>query len=125
MQDDKLKELIQAVLDGKQLQYYNHHKQCLGTPSIVWNDVNLPKSKVDSLNRVLSSMNICTFRIKPQVKTFKYKTRPYSYIGGRSEKYSVWVSSEHHFSQEYIESWGDNKGFKWLAPTTEHEVEYE
>lgn len=114
MQDDKLKELIQAVLDGKELQWdFYYEKDRTG-----WKNYVNKQGVQSLLKTVLIDLGNVAIRIKPEVSTFKYKTRPYSYVFNGTEYFDVWSGTA---EPDYVRL--EREGIKWLAPATEYEVE--
>lgn len=124
MSEEKLKELVQAVLEGKDIQTQHPYA------SDAWEDVgSRPLSEMlDFLNDYVFTY---PFRIKPDVKVFKYKTRPYQVILSRSgsvHNYVYTAPFEYYDEEKYSEKFKPNtslSSFKWLAPASEHEVVYE
>lgn len=128
MQDenDKLKELIQAVLDGKELQWnflaLNNRAGWLG--------YLIPNSPLFRIQRLCEEFDKYSFRIKPEIKTFKYKTRPYQWKDSEGkEELGLWTTTCGFVTETELEFFCEytyyDMHFKWLAPATEHEVEYE
>lgn len=118
MIEQELKEVLQGALDGKEIQ-------CLWYPNGSYQKVNW-----DELSTLIAGLhsyqNEYSFRVKPDVKVFKYKTRPCSFerVTG-SINLDLWSSTcgitEEAFKNNRTFFQG---GFKWLAHVTDHEVEY-
>lgn len=126
MQDEKLKELIQAVLDGKELQWdFYYEKDRTG-----WKPYVNKLSVQNLLKSVVADLGNAVIRIKPEVKTFKYKTRPYQRKDSEGkEEFGLWTTTCGFLTETELEFFCEHNYydmyFKWLAPTTEYEVEYE
>jgi hypothetical protein len=122
MTEQELKDVLQGAIDGKEIQW-----NLGGSGEMI-------KAHWPDLSQLLADLSYYhkahQFRVKPEVKVFKYKTRPYEIIY-HTEKVvtNVWHSqmntdTEQRFEDAFpVPSY--YKSFKWLAPATEHEVEYE
>jgi hypothetical protein len=110
MNDEKhLRELIQAVLDGKPLQ---QDFELNGN----WVDVKGDRSLAHEINFISTSWK--TYRIKPEVKTFTYHTRVYMV----NETIRVWASADNWNEKELEERYAPQQ-FKWLATAQTHTIE--
>ena len=108
-EEKHLREVLQAALDGKLLQTIISFGK--------WLDVGSNNSLDYNLELIVKH-GAASFRIKPESKVFSYQTRPY-YLGIDSK---VWVSTSGLTEQEIEKRFNGYVDFKWLAPTTEHEV---
>jgi hypothetical protein len=109
MNDEKhLRELIQAALDGKPLEFH-------WTPT-EW--ISAPNNIIKILIRNITSAPL-SYRIKPEVKTFTYQTRVYMV----NETIRVWVRAD-CLNKKELEECSAPQWFKWLAPAQTHTIEY-
>ena len=110
MNDEKhLRELLQAALDGKDIQWNESPDEWTTCDSKV-------ALKIRLSNIVLTSH---MYRIKPEVKTFTYQTRVYMV----NETIRVWSSAD-SMNEKELEKYYAPQQFKWLAPAQTHTIEY-
>jgi hypothetical protein len=110
MNDEKhLRELIQAVLDGKPLQSNitgGGWIDCFELPIVI----RIAK---------IFEYGASSYRIKSEVKTFTYQTRVYMV----NETIRVWASADNWNEKELEERYATQQ-FKWLTPAQTHTIEY-
>jgi hypothetical protein len=109
--DEKnLRELIQAALDGKQIE-------------VLWTPTEWISAQNDSIQTLIRNITSApsSYRIKPEVKTFTYQTRLF-FCSGRVKIWSdfsdvrdqIELEKDCHFYED----------FKWLSPAQTHTIEY-
>jgi hypothetical protein len=109
-----LRELLQAALDGKQLQMFI---------DAAWRDLGANNALTFNIE-LFGRLGLPRFRIKPEPKVFKYQTRPYYKCdpkAGGGFGYGVW-NSHSTVNQQVYEAMHSDENFKWLAPATDHEA---
>lgn len=116
------KELVQAVLDGKTVEYHADYQD-----ADTWFEQR-GEDAADIIQEIanwMASPYKLIYRVKPEKKVFKYKTRPFSVSSpnGSVSTY-VWLD-QRECKEEQMELMYKPSNFKWLAPVTEHEVVYE
>jgi DNA-binding LytR/AlgR family response regulator len=114
MTEQGLKVVLQGVIDGKEIQ-----RACSLTSTwipVTWDTVSA------LIAGLVAYHSQYQFRVKPEVKVFKYQTRPYmaEYFEGEAE-FGVWCTTPNYLSPIC----SNTKSFRWLVEATEHEVEYE
>jgi hypothetical protein len=115
MNDEKhLRELLQAVLDGKILQYHGHGKNS------GWADCRNKEYFEHTIRSILTN-GANEYRIKPEVKTFTYQTRLF-FCSGRVKIWSNFSDVRNQIELE--KDCNVYSDFKWLAPAQTHTIEY-
>ena len=112
---ENYKEIVQAVLDGKQLQ-------CLNSLYGVFEDYfgnNIPKDVIPFIIQSIKDNPELVLRVKPEKKVHKYQTRAYM---GKDGEVVVWTSTG-SFTQEYIENFINF--YYWIESAQDREVVYE
>jgi hypothetical protein len=110
MNDEKhLRELIQAALDGKQIEAH-------------WTPTEWISAQNDSIQTLIRNIASApsSYRIKPEVKTFTYQTRVYMLDG---EEIGVWNSTD-GLDESQTEHFYQSSAFSWIAESKTHTIEY-
>ena len=115
---DNYKEILQAVLEGKQLQF-KHKVDFSGN---TWKDDyenNGSNEHITQIIKSIHSFGSVIYRVKPEKKVFKYQTRAYLTT---NHKVIIWTSTNYASQETAPTLYGFSR---WIAPTQEHEVVYE
>lgn len=116
MEDAKLGNLVQGVLEGKTIQM---NVEGWGEYRDMW-----PRTTTEWLHLFTSEDSAhISFRVKPQTKVVKYQTRLYSVGATPNRTVYHWSSLHSQASQTALERCFTT--LEWLQPTQEHTFEYE
>jgi hypothetical protein len=116
---ENYKEIIQAVLEGKQLQFR------AADTNDSWVDDHKNAGSISDISRILReffTLGGSEYQVKPEKKVFKYQTRSYLAQKSKREAVVVWTSTD-YCTQQMV---GDSSSFlRWLEPTQDRKVVYE
>jgi hypothetical protein len=104
-----LRELIQAALDGKDIEWKEDG----------WGESSFANNFEGLVEQIITNPRM--YRIKPEVKTFTYHTRLF-FCSGRVKIWSNFSDVRNQIELE--KDCNVYSDFKWLAPAQTHTIEY-
>ena len=114
---DNYKEILQAVLEGKQLQFKSEFIE-----DDVWRDDYKNSGSNEDITKIMKGIHTFVtllYRVKPEKKVFKYQTRAYLTT---NHKVIIWTSTNYASQETASTLYGFSR---WIGPIQEHEVVYE